>query len=810
MIWRWFWREWRSPSLLIVWLALTLSVACVLALGSISDRMDKGLSQQSRDFIAGDRVLRSARPVPEGWLLDAQQQGLKVSRQLSFTTMTYAGDRPLLANVKATDAAYPLYGQLETLPANLKPVPGSVLVAPRLLALLDIKVGDNLEVGDTTLRIAGEIVQEPDSGFNPFQTAPGIIINLADVDKTGAVQPGSRLTYRYMFAGTPADIQRYEDRLKPQLKPDQRWYGLEESGSALGKSLQRSQQFLLLSALLTLLLSIAAVAVAMSHYCRSRYDLIAVLKTLGAGRKALSKLIIGQWLAVLLLAGACGSVIGLGFEAVLIRLLAPVLPGELPAAGGWPWLWAMGALVMISLLVGLRPYRQLLATQPLRVLRRDVVANVWPLRYFLPATAVIVVGLLTVLMGASTLLWAILAGMVVLALLLGGIGWGSLLLLRRITLKNLALRLAVNRLLHQPWVTVSQLAAFSLSFMLLALLLVLRGDLLDRWQQQLPPDSPNYFLLNMTTAQVPQVKAFLQQHQLHEETFYPIVRVRLAEINQQVSTERVHEDDPGGEAVNRELNLTWQSDLPDHNPLTAGSWPPKTGEVSMDEGIAGRLKIKLGDTLTFSGDTQSFSAKVTSLRQVDWESLKPNFYFIFPPGALDSQPQTWLTSFRYDGDGKVLTQLNRQFPTLSLLDIGSILKQVGGVLQQVSRALEVMVVLVVICGGLLLLAQVQVGMRQRRQELVVYRTLGAGKRLLRGTLWCEFALLGLVAGIAAAVGAEAALWLLQTKVFDFPWAPTPVLWWALPLLSALLLSLCGGWLGVRLLRGRALFRSYEG
>ncbi|HGM5491669.1 TPA: putative ABC transporter permease subunit YbbP [Serratia fonticola] len=810
MIWRWFWREWRSPSLLIVWLALTLSVACVLALGSISDRMDKGLSQQSRDFIAGDRVLRTAHPVPEGWLLDAQQQGLKVSRQLSFTTMTYAGDRPLLANVKATDAAYPLYGELETLPANLKPTPGSVLVAPRLLALLDIKVGDNLEVGDTTLRIAGEIVQEPDSGFNPFQTAPGIIINLADVDKTGAVQPGSRLTYRYMFAGSQQDIQRYEDRLKPQLKPDQRWYGLEESGSALGKSLQRSQQFLLLSALLTLLLSIAAVAVAMSHYCRSRYDLIAVLKTLGAGRKALSKLIIGQWLAVLLLAGACGSVIGLGFEAVLIRLLAPVLPGELPAAGAWPWLWAMGALVMISLLVGLRPYRQLLATQPLRVLRRDVVANVWPLRYFLPATAVIVVGLLTVLMGASTLLWSILAGMVVLALLLAGIGWGSLLLLRRITLKNLALRLAVNRLLHQPWVTISQLAAFSLSFMLLALLLVLRGDLLDRWQQQLPPDSPNYFLLNMTTAQVPQVKAFLQQHQLHEETFYPIVRVRLTEINQQVATERVHEDDPGGEAVNRELNLTWQSDLPDHNPLTAGTWPPKVGEVSMDEGIAGRLKIKLGDTLTFSGDTQSFSAKVTSMRQVDWESLKPNFYFIFPPGALDDQPQTWLTSFRYDGDGKVLTQLNRQFPTLSLLDIGSILKQVGGVLQQVSRALEVMVVLVVICGGLLLLAQVQVGMRQRRQELVVYRTLGAGKRLLRGTLWCEFALLGLVAGIAAALGAEAALWLLQTKVFEFPWAPTPVLWWALPLLSALLLSLCGGWLGVRLLRGRALFRSYEG
>lgn len=809
MIWRWFWREWRSPSLLIVWLALTLSVACVLALGSLSDRMDKGLSQQSRDFIAGDRVLRTARPVPEGWLLDAQQQGLQTSRQLSFTTMTYAGDRPQLANVKATDLLYPLYGQLATRPANIKPQPGTVLVAPRLLQLLEVKIGDMLEVGDTALRITAEILQEPDAGFNPFQTAPGIIINLADVEKTGAVQPGSRLTYRYMFAGAADNIQHYEARLEPQLAAGQRWSGAEKSNSALSKSLQRSQQFLLLAALLTLLLSIAAVAVAMSHYCRSRYDLIAVLKTLGAGQWALSKLILGQWLALLFLASLSGSVIGLVFEALLIRVLAPVLPSALPAAGMWPWVWALGAVLMISLLVGIRPYRQLLATQPLRVLRRDVVANVWPLRYFLPTASMTVVLLLALLMGSSTLLWSILAGMAVLALLLAGIGWGSLLLLRRITLKNLALRLAVSRLLHQPWVTVSQLAAFSLSFMLLALLLVLRGDLLDRWQQQLPADSPNYFLLNITPAQLPEITTFLQQQQLPLETFYPIVRARLTQINQQLATERVKEDEPGGEAVNRELNLTWQAGQPDHNSLTAGHWPPKSGEVSMDAGLAERLNITLGDTLTFSGDAQLFSATVTSLRQVDWESLKPNFYFIFPPGVLDSQPQTWLTSFRYQGDGKLLTQLNRQFPTLSLLDVGAMLKQISGVLQQVSRALEVMVLLVVLCGGLLLMAQIQVGMRQRRQELVVYRTLGAGKRLLRMTLWCEFTLLGLVAGIAAALGAEAALWLLQTRVFDFAWAPTPLLWWVLPLLSALSLSLCGGWLGARLLHGRALFRNYQ-
>ncbi|CNH72109.1 permease [Yersinia pseudotuberculosis] len=809
MIWRWFWREWRAPSLLIVWLALTLAVACVLALGTISDRMEKGLSQQSRDFLAGDRVLRAAHPVPEAWLQEAKQQGLAVSRQLSFLTMTFGGDRPQLAEVKATDLAYPLYGKLETLPKEAELQPGTVLVAPRLLALLGVKVGDMLDVGDTSLKIIGEIIQEPDAGFNPFQTAPHILINLADVEKTGAVQPGSRLTYRYMFAGTPEAVTQFSDWLTPQLTPEQRWYGLQESGGALGKSLQRAQQFLLLSALLTLLLSIAAVAVAMGHYCRSRYDLVAVLKTLGAGRRALRRLIIGQWLSVLALAGLCGSVIGLLFERLLVRLLAPVLPAELPTAGLWPWVWSMGSLVLISLLVGVRPYRQLLATQPLRVLRRDVAANVWPLRYFIPVMLLVVIGLLAWLMGGNSLLWAILGGMVVLALLLGGIGWGSLLLLRHLTVTRLSLRLAINRLLRQPWMTLTQLAAFSLSFMLLALLLVLRGDLLDRWQQQLPPDSPNYFLLNMTPQQVPQVTAFLAQHHIQPSTFYPIVRVRLTEINQQLATERVSEDSPGGEAVNRELNLTWQQDLPAHNVLTAGQWPPKADEVSMEQGIADRLGIKIGDKLTFSGDTQSFGATVSSIRQVDWDSLRPNFYFIFPPGALDQQPQTWLTSFRYHGDGEALVQLNRQFPTLSLLDIGAMLKQVGQVLQQVSRALEVMVVLVILCGTLLLLAQVQVGMRQRRQELVVYRTLGASKRLLRGTLWWEFALLGLVAGLAAAIGAEAALWALQRLVFDFPWQPNWMMWWILPLAGASLLSVCGGWLGVRLLRGQALFRRYE-
>ncbi|MEB0322746.1 putative ABC transporter permease subunit YbbP [Citrobacter portucalensis] len=803
MIARWFWREWRSPSLLIVWLALSLAVACVLALGNISDRMEKGLSQQSREFMAGDRSLQSSRTVPKAWIDEARQRGLKVGEQLTFATMTFARDTPQLANVKAVDDVYPMYGTLQTNPPGLKPQPGSVLLAPRLMALLNLKVGDSIDVGDATLRIAGEVVQEPDSGFNPFQIAPRLMMSMADVEKTAAVQPGSRVTWRYKFGGTPSQLEAYEKWLLPQLKPEQRWYGLEQDEGALGKSLERSQQFLLLSALLTLLLAVAAVAVAMSHYCRSRYDLVAILKTLGAGRAQLRRLIVGQWLMVLALSGLTGGLFGLLFERVLVLLLKPVLPGELPPASPWPWLWSLGTMTVISLLVGLRPYRLLLATQPLRVLRRDVVANVWPLKFYLPVVVIVVIALLAGLMGGSPLLWAVLAGAVVLALLCGVLGWMLLNVLRGLTLSSLPLRLAVSRLLRQPWSTLSQLSAFSLSFMLLALLLVLRGDLLDRWQQQMPPESPNYFLINIATEQVVPLKAFLSEHQVIPESFYPIVRARLTAINEKPT------EGNQDEALNRELNLTWQDTRPDHNPITAGSWPPKAGEVSMEEGLAKRLNVKLGDRVTFMSDTQDFSATVSSLRKVDWESLRPNFFFIFPSGALDAQPQSWLTSFRWENGNGMLTQLNREFPTISLLDIGAILKQVSQVLDQVSRALEVMVVLVTACGMLLLLAQVQVGMRQRHQELVVWRTLGAGKKLLRTTLWCEFAMLGMVAGLVAAIGAETALAVLQTKVFDFPWEPDWRLWVVLPFSGALLLSLCGGWLGSRLLKGKALFRQFS-
>ena len=803
MIWRWFWREWKTPSLLIVWLALTLAVACVLALGRISDRIENSMSYQSRELLAGDLVLRSSQPSDPAWLQDAKNSGLNVSQQISFSTMAYStadeDARPQLVLIKAADSAYPLYGGLVTEPAGLQPTKGQILVAPRLLELLNLKLGDDIDIGDATLKVAGTLEQEPDSGFNPFQIAPRALISIEDAALTGAIQLGSRLTYRDMFAGDSDAIEAFHAKFDKDLRTDQRWYTLNEDNGAVGKTFQRAQQFLLLSVLLTLLLAIAAVVVSMTHYCRSRHQLIAVLKTLGAGRSALRKWIIGQWLVILIAAALLGSLLGLAFEGILMQILGAMLPKALPSASLWPWVWAIGTLFIIAIIVGIRPYYQLMATQPSRVLREDAQSPVWPLYYYLPIVTLIVVGGLFLFAGVNPLLWSILIGIVVLAILLALIGWIGLWGLRHIKFKQLSLRLSVSRLLRQPMQTITQMSAFSLSFMLLALLVLVRGDLLDRWQQQLPADSPNYFLINMTQEQIKPVTELLAQYKVKPTGFNPVVLARLAEINDRSAIEWADERDPNNNTVRRELSLTWESILPPANLMDKGTWPPKAGEVSIEQTVVKELGIKIGDKLTFNSGAQIFSATVSSIRTVDWESLRPNFYFIFSEESLSQMPATWLSSFHYDGDGQLLTQLSRNYPTINVLDTGAIITQIQQILQQVSQALEVMVVLVILCGLLLLLAQVQVGMSQRERELVVYRTLGASKKLMRRTLWSEFALLGLMAGFAAAFGAEIALWLLQTKVFDFPWQPEWRIWLILPLSAALLLSICGGWLGLRLL-----------
>lgn len=798
MILRWFLREWRSFSVFIVWLSLALVVACVFALTSVSSRIEQSLNVESREFLAGDRVLRAVQPIPTEWLTQARTQGLAYSEQMTFMSMSFADNKMQLTFVKAADANYPLYGELKTQPAGLKPQSGEVLVAERLLQLLGLDIGAQLELGDSTFTIIGQLIEEPDSGFNPFNTSPRVLISLADAVKTGAIQPGSRVTYRTMFAGSETALSRYDRYLTPQLLPTHRWQQVGDDSSAVGKSLQRAQNFLLLAGVLTLVLASAALAIAMQHYCTTRYSRVAVLKTLGVSRFRLRGLLLGQWAILLLLGALSGLMVGFLAEWMLLNALKEVLPADLPSAGITPLLWSLGVLILISTLVGARAYKQLLATPPSHVLREQQVRLVWPLRYYLPVVLLIIAGVLVAFTGFNALLLTILLGLFILVILLGVVGLSGLWVLKRLTIRSLALRLAINRLLRSIPATMVQIGTFSLSFMLLALLFNLQGGLLERWQQQLPADSPNYFLLNIKEQEITGVTTLLTQHNVEPSLFYPVVRVRLAQINQQNVQSIIAEDSPGYEAINRELNLTWLSELPPGNTLRQGQWPPTLGETSIEEGVAERLGVHLGDELTFMGSGAAFSAKVTSVRKVNWESMQPNFYFIFPPQGLAGQPQAWLTSFRSSPDNPLLLALTKEYPSVTLLDIDSIVTQIHRILSQVSLALEVMVAMVIICGVLLMFAQLQVGLAQRRKELTVFRVLGAKAGLLKRSLFYEFATIGMMVGVTAVIGFELITWQLQRRVFDFPWQPNLLLWGVVPLLSTLLLALCALFLGQRL------------
>jgi len=802
VIWQWFRRELTSSSLIIVCFSLILAFATAFSLGNINDRILQGLGQQNREVLTGDRVLRGSYPIDDNWLAVAQDNRLEVSQQINFSTMIYHQDQLQLTDIKAVDSHYPLYGKLLTDP-QIPLTANHIFVENRLLIQLGANIGDDIDVGDDTFTISGILIEEPDARFNAFQLAPRALIRLDDAAKTGAIQPGSRLTYRTMFKGTLNALTQLDNLATSNLRIDQRWVTLDESGNgALNQTLERAKLFLVLSSMLVIVLATTAIVVAMNHYCRTRYDLIAILKTLGANRQTLTKIVVGQWVIILLIAIFIGTVFGLSLETLLLYLLKDVLPANLPQAGIQPWLNSAALLFVISGVIGIRPYLQLLSTPPLRVLRSDAKASRWPLRYYLPITLLIFISLLLIIVGFNPVWWSLLLGIAVLGFALGIIGWGGLAVLRVIMTKHLALRLALNRLLRSRISTLSQFATFSLSLMLLTLLVSIRGGLLDSWQTSLPDDSPNYFVFNIPPAQFDDIEHFFNQKSITLGHNFPIVRARLTDINQHPVKELIQEGQPGYGTASRELNLTWYDDPAPYNPIVEGRWPPKMGEVSVSVVQAQELNIKLGDKLTFIGNAMPFTATVSSLRTVDWQSLKPNFVFMFDQQTLSQQPQYGFTSFKSPSNPQLLAEFNRRYPMVMLMDLTTVLTQISSLINQITSTLQLIVILVLICGVLLLVAQLQVGMQQRRLELRVYRILGAKLRLLNATLFIEFFIIGLISGLIAVIGAEIALYSLQTYVFKFPWQPNIMNWFCVPLFSGGAFSVIGYVLSKQLLTGR--------
>ncbi|HHQ4529665.1 TPA: ABC transporter permease [Aeromonas hydrophila] len=777
-------------------LALALSVACVLSVALVADRLDAGLKASGRDFIGADRVLRSATPAPAAWLEQAAKTGLAVQTTVSFNSMLFHGDALQLASIRAVPEDFPFYGKLELSPQRA-PAPGEIWLSARVMQLLAAKPGDALEVGNTVLKVAGVLGQEPDQGFSPFLLAPRALIHSADVEATGALLPGSRQQWRYLFKGTREQVADYERWLKPRLKAGQKLIKPDDQGSQVGRSLANAERFFRLASLAGVLLGALAMSIAVRHFAERQTNMVALLKTLGASRRSLWQLMGTLLLSLTLVGALLGLVAGSAMQWLTLHLLGNLLPADLPPPSWRPFALGLAVAFFITLLLAFVPFLRLLKVPPLRVLRRELEAGIPPW-LALPVALLGLFGLVWGFTADATLALGLIGGMGLLMGLLALIASLLLLLGRRVQGPH-ALRLAISHLSRERGSGLFQLAGFALALMLFGLLWAARVDLLGEFSARLPADAPNRFLVNVADGEREGILADLRQAGAVTSDFYPMVRGRLVSI----ASEAVRDtDEDGREGVNRELNFTTTATLPPDNTLTAGRWLDGPGQVSVDKDLAKRLDIALGDTLGFTIEGRSFKAQVTSLRAIKWDNMRPNFYMIFSPDVLTPFSQTWLGSYRLPEQGRVAeVELIRRHPTVSLIDVDDLIVRLTAVSDQVSRALGLMLGLVTVAALLVLLTQTQASMAHRRRELLLMRTLGAGSELLRKMLRWELVASGLLAGLCAAMVVELCSLGLQWWWFEGQWQFHWAIWAGLPLLGAVLVTLAGQGMQRQLLAG---------
>lgn len=784
---RLLWREGWQGELRWFVLALALCVTCVVSVALLADRLDAGLKASGREFIGGDRVLVSPRALPQSRLDGWQQAGTRVQTTVSFNTMLFHQEAFQLASLRAVPSGFPFYGSLKRDPV-VTLAPGTIWLSPRLMPLLGARVGDRVEVGNATLTVAATLLEEPDQGFSPFQLAPRALVHEADLVRIGALLPGSRQEWRYLLQAGRDQLPAL-DRTRPK-EAGISWLTPESGDSRSGRTLANAERFFRLAALTGVLLGALAMAIAVRHFAERQTGMVALLKTLGATRATLWRLLGALLLGLTLIGGGIGLLLGLVVQGIALMTLQGLLPAELPPPSWRPFALAMAVALFITLMLSLIPFLRLLRIPPLRVLRKEVEADIaghWAIPVGLLGLFLLVWGL----MGDGLLALGLIGGM---ALLMGLLALLGLLLLRlgRGVGGPRSLRLAVGRMARERGRGLFQLAGFSLALLLLGLLWAVRSDLIGDIDRHLPADAPNRFLVNLMPEERIPVLALLKEAGAKTSDFYPMVRGRLTSIAGEAVASG---GKPGREGIERELNFTTTETLPFGNRITAGEWRHGPGQVSVDAEVAARLGIRLGDALGFTIEGRAFTATVTSLRAIRWDSLRPNFFMIFSPDLLAPFNLTWMGSYRLPaGAQSAELELVRHYPTVSLIDVEDLITRLSAVSAQVSRALALMLGLVTVAALLVLLAQTQASLAARRGELILMRTLGASGPLLSGMLSWELMITGAVAGLCAALIAEGGVLFLQVWWFSGSATWHPEIWMGLPLLGALLVTLVGqGW-----------------
>lgn len=834
--WRLFWRELKRGELWVIAFALCLAVFTVVSLSGITESVRSALAQRSANFIAADKILRSSLPFNEAIFEKAAALEIKSAKQIQFSTMVFAGNEMQLVSVKAVSTSYPLRGKLilrENGAADAAVVAsfnkGEVFLESRLLQLLQINTGDSIEVGVSKLKVAGVIAEEPDAPLSVFGNAPRLLMHVDDVAATEVIQPGSRISYRYQFAGADAVLTQLENEVKPLLTLHDRWQKLDRE-SAVGSALDRAEKFLLLAGLLGIVLAACAAAVAASQYSQRHAMSVAVIKALGVTTATARKIYASHLGLVTLLSVSIGLVLG-QFASSSAQWAIVKWLGDYQAEFSSRPLW-LGLLtaVICAGLFSARPIWRLAAIPALNVLRQR--QQEWQFDIWHLVTGAVAVWLLMWLFSGDLWLsaWLFLLCVAFAALLLGMAAVIVKVAKPMSAGQSSALRLALANLRRRLWPNSFQLITFSLALFLTLLLYFLRAELIGQWQQQVPKGAANQFLVNITEAEKPQISALLAKNQLTVGNFYPMISGRVLSVNDETLTDPDAENNSNTDSTNRdtaernkgeqqsdqaagsntktaaneaeepeerrrgigrELNLTWLTQMPANNEVVKGQWFVEGGkaEVSVEVELAERLDLAIGDTIGFSVGGQQFSAKVSSFRKVDWNSLQPNFFMILSPDLMATFPATYLTAFYLPPEQQpLLNQLARQFPTISVLSVDNILKQINDIIAQVSLALTVILALVFAAAVLVLVAQVQATLEQRQQELAILRTLGAKTVFLRRAVLAEFAALGLMAGVFATVLAEILLAVLQVRLFELPFSLHWNLWWIGPGLGMLLIT----------------------
>ena len=809
--------EWR-----VLLLALIIGVGSVSTTGFLGDRIKRAMSEQGAGFLGADLLVTSPRPI-DSW----PAHSLQTSSALEFASMVSRDEAFQLATLRAVDAAYPLRGEVRIADRPFEagaarpaqPPPGAVYVDQELLTLLNADVGDAVQIGEATFSIAGVVVAEPGQLGGVFGFAPRVFLRADAVEATRVLQPGSRLTYLYQFAGEPEPLAAFGAALKPTLETTQRLIGSRDGVETLRGAFANADRYLQLTALISLLLSVAAIAIAAHRHALRHYDQAALLRCMGATTAQLRTLYAVQLLTLGLLGSLAGVAIGALMQQALAGLILPDAVTRLPSLGAAP----VGVAVLSGLLAlagaSLPALMRLIRVPPLRVLRRDLPP--------LPVAAWLSV---TVSGSALLILIAWYAGDAKLVgIFVGALAAlvGVLILLARLALvagrgvQKISygpVRFGLAQLLRHRFDSTLQLGAFTLALFLVALLALVRSDLVDGWRQQLPENAPNHFLVNIAPHQQEAVATFLAEHRLEASELYPMVRGRLVSKNGLPIADTLPPEARDTNTLRRELNLTWTATLPANNTLLAGTWHGErrgpapiegtpagapllrsdpSAEISVESGMAERLNLAIGDTLGFGSGDQTITARITSIRSVKWESMQPNFFVIFAPGPLDALPASSIASIYVPPEAtSALPGFVRTFPGITILALDKLIANIEAVFAQIIGAIQLLLGFLLAAGMAVVVATLLASLDARQQEAVLLRTLGAQRAYLAKGLWSEFIALGVLAGLLASVCAEIAMALIAERLFDLPLRLHPWLWLALPLAGALLVGM-SGWLTTR-------------